>query len=51
LDRTVSLAQNNQASLTVIDIAEPRPKGFSTIPKGCTSETLQQTITEERQEQ
>ena len=51
LERTVTLARDNQASLTVIDVVEDTPTGFSAIPKGFTAQTLQQAIIEERQEQ
>ena len=51
LERAVTLAQDNQASLTVIDVVEPMPTGFSAIPKGYTSKTLRQAIIDERQDQ
>ncbi len=51
LDRAVTLAQKNQASLTIIDVVEIFPNHFSAIPKGYTSETLLQTLFDERQKQ
>ena len=51
LDRAVTLAQNNQASLTVIDVVEPIHAGLTAIPKGLTLETLRQAMIEERREQ
>lgn len=51
LDKAVTLAQNNQANLTIIDVVEPLPTGFFTIPEGLTSDTLQQAIIDDRQEQ
>lgn len=51
LERTVTLAQDNQAGLTVIDVVEQSLGSFSAIPHGYTAQTLQQAIIEERQEQ
>jgi len=51
LERAITLAQDNQASLTVIDVVEQSPSGFSVIPQGFTAQTLQQAIIDERQEQ
>ena len=51
LERTVTLAQDNQATLTVIDVIDDVPNIFSAAPNGYTSETLLQVIIEERQEQ
>ena len=51
LERAVILAQDNQASLTVIDVVEDVPDRFSSVPHGYTPETLLQAIIDERQEQ
>lgn len=51
LERAVTLAQNNQARLTVIDVVEQLPPGFEAVPTGFTWRSLQQTIVEERREQ
>lgn len=51
LKRTLTLAENNQANLTVVDIVEDAPTSLSAIPKGYSANTLLQAILEERQEQ
>ena len=50
LERTVLLAKNNQASLTIIDVVEPMPSGLSAMPKGFIPETLRNAIIDERRE-
>jgi len=50
-ERAVELAENNQASLTVIDVVEHQMFDFGAIPKGLTSDTLTHAILDERHEQ
>ncbi|MDH5300874.1 MAG: universal stress protein [Gammaproteobacteria bacterium] len=51
LERTIDLARDNQAKLTVIDVIDNSPSGLSAIPHGFTAQTLQQAFAEERKEQ
>jgi len=51
LDKVAALAENNQANLTVIDVVEHLPTGFSAIANGFTSDDLRQAIIDERREQ